>query len=86
MFLFCRVSTVEAESLFEMFRLQTEDTEKSILREASQSGVYDAIRFPFARKSSSFVAFPPMVEMNVNDMVVCLTKNVGKEKWLAIGR
>ena len=45
-----------------------------------QSSVYGAIRFHFARKSSSPCSCLLIMEINTDDVVFFLTKNVGKEK------
>ena len=86
MFVFCRVSTGEVEWLFEIFRRQTEGTEKFNFREIPSKWRLRRYQVPFCSKNISPCSYPPIVEINMNDMVFHLTKTVGGEKWNVIDR
>ena len=80
LFVFCKVSTVEIDWLFEILRLQTEDTEKVNFREVASTWRFRRFQVPFCSKIICPCSYLPIVEINMNDMVFRLTKTCGKRK------
>ena len=65
---------------------EVEETEKFNVRQAFQRSLLRRHQVPFWAKIFFLRGHLPIVEISMSDIVFCLTKDVGKEKWSAIDR